>query len=175
MTERRFFNCVLTEGILLLLLGLGMLLIPKLTTITFGLMLCLAFIIYGGYRALNAFMTRGFTRHFLFNAFIGLLLMSVGLLLFFKPMFNLIFITSMIGTYFVLSSLATTSFAIQIRRTFNLWWINLFVAFFELFLGMLILVGLPSTALWLIGILAGINFIFAGLSMLSLYISTKYI
>ena len=58
MTEKRFLSYVLTEGILLTILGLAMLMLPKVTTITFGMMICLAFIIYGGYKAINAILTR---------------------------------------------------------------------------------------------------------------------
>ena len=58
MTEKRFLSYVLTEGILLTILGLAMLMLPKVTTITFGMMICLAFIIYGGYKAINGILTR---------------------------------------------------------------------------------------------------------------------
>ena len=37
MTEKRFLSYVLTEGILLTILGLAMLMLPKVTTITFGM------------------------------------------------------------------------------------------------------------------------------------------
>ena len=62
MTEKRFLSYVLTEGILLTILGLAMLMLPKVTTITFGMMICLAFIIYGGYKAINAILTRNYNR-----------------------------------------------------------------------------------------------------------------
>ena len=45
MTEKRFLSFVLIEGILLTVLGLAMLMLPKITTISFGLMLCLIFIL----------------------------------------------------------------------------------------------------------------------------------
>lgn len=175
MTERKFLSFIFTESVVLIVLGLSMLLLPKLTTITFGLMLCLVFIIYGGYKAINAFFTRTYSRHFLFNIFVGILLLAIGLLLFFKPMFNLILITSLIGTYFILESISTTAFALQTRSNVSFWWSNLFVSAFQMFLGLLILIGLPSTALWIIGILAGLNFLFAGLTMLNVYMSSKYV
>lgn len=174
MTERKFLSFILTEGVVLLVLGFCILLLPKLTTVTFGLMLCLGFIIYGGYKALNAFFTRAYSRHYILNIFIGILLLLLGLLLFFKPMFNLILITSLIGIYFILESISTTGFALQTRSSISFWWTNLLVAAFQLFLGLLILIGLPSTALWLIGILAGLNFLFVGLAMISLYLSLRY-
>lgn len=175
MTEKKFLSFILTEGISLLLLGILMLILPKLTSITFGMMICLGFIIYGGYKAINAFLTRNFTRHYILNIFIGLLLLSAGILLFVAPMFNLVLITCLIGIYFISESISSTAFAIQTRKALYFWWVNLLIAIFQLLLGLIILLGLPSTALWVIGVLTGINFLFAGLSMITMYISTKYI
>lgn len=175
MTEKKFLTFVLTEGILLTLLGLGMLMLPKITTITFGLMLCLGFVIYGIYKTINAFLTRNYSRHFILNMFLGILLTAAGVLLFMAPMFNLILITSIIGVYFLLESISSTAFAIQTRKTLYFWWAYLFVAVMQFLLGLIIIIGLPSTALWVVGILAGINFLIAGMIMISMYISTKYI
>ena len=174
MTEKKFLSCVLTEGILLTVLGLAMLMLPKITTITFGMMICLAFIIYGGYKAINAFLTRHYTRHFILNIILGLILVGVGLFLFTAPMFNLIIITSAIGVYFFLESISTSAFALQNRKTLYFWWANIPVAIMQFLLGLIIIVGLPSTALWIIGILAGINFLITGMVLISMFISTKY-
>ena len=175
MTEKKFLSCVLTEGILLTALGLAMLLLPKITTITFGLMLCLAFIIYGGYKAINAYMTRNYSRHFIFNMILGLILIAIGVLLYLAPMFNLILITSIIGVYFFLESISSMVFGVQNRKTLYFWWADIFVAILQFLLGLIIIVGLPSTALWVIGILAGINFLIAGMVMISMFISTRYV
>ncbi len=174
MTEKKFLSCTLIEGILLAILGLSMLMLPKITTITFGMMICLAFIIYGGYKAINAFITRHYTRHFILNIILGLILVGVGLFLFIAPMFNLVIITSAIGVYFFLESISTSAFAIQNRKTLYFWWANIPVAIMQFLLGLIIIVGLPSTALWIIGILAGINFLITGMVLISMFISTKY-
>lgn len=175
MTEKRFLSFVLIEGILLAALGLGMLMLPKITTITFGLMLCIAFVIYGGYKTINAFLTRNYSRHFILNMFLGLLLVAIGIFLFMAPVFNLLLITSTIGVYFLLESISSTAFAIQNRNTLYFWWADIFVGIMQFILGLIIIIGLPSTALWVVGILAGINFLIAGMVMISMYISTKYI
>ncbi len=175
MTEKKFLSCVLVEGILLTALGLAMLLLPKITTITFGLMLCLAFIIYGGYKAINAFMTRNYSRHFIFNIILGLILIATGVLLYMAPMFSLVLITSIIGVYFFLESISSMAFAVQNRKTLYFWWADIFVSIMQFLLGLIIIVGLPSTALWVIGVLAGINFLIAGMVMITMFVSTRYI
>lgn len=175
MTEKRFLSFVLVEGILLSALGLAMLMLPKITTISFGLMLCLTFIIYGGYKVINAILTRNYSRHFVLNIVAGTLLLLTGVFLFMAPMFNLILITSAIGVYFILESIASIAFAVQNKNTLYFWWLEILVGIMQFLLGLIIVLGLPSTALWVVGILAGINFLIAGVVFISMYLSTKYI
>ncbi len=174
MTEKKFLSCVLTEGILLTILGIAMLMLPKLTSITFGMMICLTFIIYGGYKILNALMTKNYTRHFLLNIVLGLILIGLGLFLFTAPMFNLVVITSVIGVYFLLESISTCAFAVQNRKNLYFWWADIPIAVMQFLIGLIIIIGLPSIALFAIGILAGINFLMTGMIMISMFIATKY-
>lgn len=175
MTEKRFLSFVLIEGILLSVLGLGMLVLPKITTISFGLMLCLTFIVYGGYKVINAILTRNYSRHFVLNIVTGLLLFLAGVFLFMAPMFNLLLITSAIGVYFILESISSIAFAVQNKNTLYFWWLAILVSVMQFLLGLIIILGLPSTALWVVGVLAGINFLIAGVVLISMYISTKCI
>lgn len=175
MTEKRFLSFVLIEGILLSVLGLGMLMLPKITTISFGLMLCLTFIVYGGYKVINAILTRNYSRHFVLNVVAGLLLFLTGVFLFMAPMFNLLLITSAIGVYFILESISSIAFAVQNKNTLYFWWLEILVGVMQFLLGLIIILGLPSTALWVVGVLAGINFLIAGVVFISMYLSTKYI
>lgn len=175
MTEKRFLSFVLIEGILLSVLGLGMLMLPKITTISFGLMLCLTFIVYGGYKVINAILTKNYSRHFVLNVVSGLLLFLTGVFLFMAPMFNLLLITSAIGVYFILESISSTAFAVQNKNTLYFWWLAILVSVMQFLLGLIIILGLPSTALWVVGVLAGINFLIAGVVLISMYISTKCI
>ena len=175
MTEKKFLSFVLIEGILLSVLGLGMLMLPKITTISFGLMLCLTFIVYGGYKVINAILTKNYSIHFVLNVVSGLLLFLTGVFLFMAPMFNLLLITSAIGVYFILESISSTAFAVQNKNTLYFWWLAILVGVMQFLLGLIIILGLPSTALWVVGVLAGINFLIAGVVLISMYISTKCI
>ena len=175
MTEKKFLSFVLIEGILLSVLGLGMLMLPKITTISFGLMLCLTFIVYGGYKVINAILTKNYSRHFVLNVVSGLLLFLTGVFLFMAPMFNLLLITSAIGVYFILESISSIAFAVQNKNTLYFWWLAILVGVMQFLLGLIIILGLPSTALWVVGVLAGFNFLIAGVVLISMYISTKCI
>ena len=104
MTESRFLSFVLTESLLLLCLGLGMLILPKVTMISFGIMMCLSFVAYGGFKMLSAIMTRNFSRHFVLDIFTGLILLINGIVLFTAPMVDIMWIIGLAGVYFILKS-----------------------------------------------------------------------
>ena len=175
MSENRFLSCVLTEGILLLFLGLGMLILPKVTMLSFGLMMCVSFILYGGYKVINAILTKNFSRHFILDIIVGLILFINGVLLFVASYFDIMIIIGLAGVYFVLKSISSSAFTVQTRKTLNFWWMCLFLAILELLMGFLVIIMLPSAALWLIGILTGIDFILSGIVYMNMYISTKYL
>ncbi len=174
MSESRFLSCVLTEGLLLLVLGLSMLILPKVTMISFGFLMCLSFIIYGGYTVINAFISKNFSKHYLLDIFEGLILLAMGIMLFVVHVFDIMIIIGLCGVYFVLKSLSSSAFSVQTRKTLNFWWMCLFLAILELFFGMLVIIMLPSAALWLIGVLTGLDFILSGVVCMNMYISTKY-
>ena len=174
MTESKFLNYILTESTLLLILGLSMLILPKVSMISFGFMMCLAFIIYGGYKAITSFLTKNFSRHYILDIISGFILTINGVVLFISPAFDIMFVIGLAGVYFILKSLSSSAFAVQTRKTLNFWWMCLFLAIMELLFGMIIIIILPSAALWLVGVLMGMDFIFSGMVYLNMYISTKY-
>ncbi len=174
MTENRFLSFVLTESILLLFLGLGMLILPKVSPISFGFMMCFSFVAYGGYKILNAILTKNFSRHFILDIIAGLILFINGILLFSAPFFDIMLIIGLSGVYFILKSLSSSAFTVQTRKTLNFWWMCLFLAIIEFLFGIVVIIMIPSAALWLIGILTGLDFILSGMVYMNMYISTKY-
>ena len=175
MTENRFLSFVLTESILLLCLGLGMLILPKVTIISFGFMMCLSFVAFGGFKIISTILTKNFSKHFILDIFTGLILLTNGIILFAAPMLDIMWVIGLSGIYFILKSLSSSSFMVQTRKTLNFWWMCLFLAVLELLLGFVTIVLLPSAALWLIGVLIGTDFILSGFIYMNMYIATKYL
>ena len=174
MTENRFLAFVLTESILLLCLGFCMLILPKVSIISFGLIMCFSYFVYGGYKVISAILTKNFSRHFILDIITGLVLVVTGLILYILPVFDLMLIIAFAGIYFVLKSISTSAFGVQTRKTLNFWWMCLFLAMSELFFGGILIVLLPSAALWLVGMFTGVDFILSGMVYMNMYISTKY-
>ena len=174
MLEKRFLNLVGIDGIFTIILGILMLIIPQVTSFAIGLIVAIALTAYGLFRVINSIIERKYIRHVFLNIVIGLILLTCGIILFLHPVFNLILLTSIIAVYFILESIATAAFAFQTRGIVHMWWLNLLTAFLQLLLGFVIIMGLPSTALWTLGVLLGINFLFSGMAMLMVSMSTRF-
>jgi uncharacterized membrane protein HdeD (DUF308 family) len=105
----------------------------------------------------------------------GLILAVAGFSLFAIPVFDIALITGLGGIYFILKSISSSAFSVQTRKTLNFWWMCMFLAIFEFFSGIIIIITIPSSALWLVGVAAGLDFVLSGMVLLNMYISTKYI
>lgn len=174
MLERRFLNFVGMDGIFMLILGVVMLVLPKITSMAIAAVLAVILAAFGIYRIVNSILERKYIRHVFLNIAIGLLLLLSGIFLFFYPVFNLLIITSAIGVYFILESLASIAFAFETRGLVNMWWMNLISGLLQFFLGFVIIIGLPQTALWTAGILLGVSLLVTGMSMLTVFMATKF-
>ena len=174
MLERRFLNFVGMDGIFMLILGVVMLVLPKITSMAIAAVLAIILAAFGIYRIVNSILERKYIRHVFLNIAIGLLLLLSGIFLFFYPVFNLLIITSAIGVYFILESLASIAFAFETRGLVNMWWMNLISGLLQFFLGFVIIIGLPQTALWTAGMLLGVSLLVTGMSMLTVFMATKF-
>ena len=174
MLEKRFFNLVGLDGAFSIILGILMLILPKITSLTVAIITAIALTAYGLYRVINSIIERKYIRHAFLNVFIGVILIGCGIFLFLYPIFNLVLLTSLIAVYFILESISTAAFTFQTRGIVHPWWLNLFIVFLQFLLGFIIIIGLPNTALWTIGVLLGINFLFSGMAMLLVSMSTRF-
>ena len=173
MTENRFLGCTFIEGIILTVLGLCILILPKLTSMTFGVMLSLAFIAYGIYKIVSAFINKVSFKNIFFEILLGALLTTVGVLLLFVPNISLLWLVALTGVYFVLESVNTSSIAAQIRNIFNFSNCKWMVACALFIIGLIILLGLPSLAFWTVAVLSGVGFLIKGMAKMSLFFANK--
>ena len=173
MTEKRLLSFVLTEGILLLLLGILTLVLPKITEISFVFMLSLAFILYGGYRVIASILTRNYSGYFLLNFISGLILLIAGLFLIFAQSVDIMLIMSLIGLYFIITSLSVSAFAIRGEGVIHPRRIIFLLSVLEIFFGVIVITTLSGSGLWLAGVLAGIDFLISGIVFTNVYLACK--
>jgi uncharacterized membrane protein HdeD (DUF308 family) len=161
----------LLAGSLFIVLGLFALIFPfaagLLTELVFGVL----FLSAGLGQLLHAFGLQGWKGSLLAAAGgVLALLIGGGLLLF--PLQGMFTLTLLIAFFLLLSSLFRASLAFQLKPHDGWGWL-LFSAILAFLLGGIILTQWPEAAMWVIGMLLGIDFIFSGWWLLMLGMSKR--
>jgi uncharacterized membrane protein HdeD (DUF308 family) len=157
------------EGVLFILLGLLAIGLPGLFTLGFELTIGWIFLIAGGvqiYRAIRARELPGFGM----ALGSGVLSLLVGVLLIAYPLNGILTLTILLTIFFLLEGIIKIAMGFQMRPIHGWGWV-IFSGVISLIMGGIIVSGWPQTAIWVIGLLVGINMLFYGFSLLSLVFS----
>jgi uncharacterized membrane protein HdeD (DUF308 family) len=153
-------------GIVLLLAGLAAIAFPFLSTIAAKIALGWIFLVSGLFMIIHAF-SAGEWRGFFWNLLIGILYLVAGGYLAFFPLAGILTLTILVAALFLADGLLEVIMAFRLRPHEGWGWV-LVSGLVAIAAGALIALQLPSSATWVIGVLAGIKMIFAGWSFIFL-------
>ena len=167
-TIREHSLLFIIEGIVLVVLGLLAVLLPPLATLGVTLFLGWLFLISGIMGLIATFWARqapGFWWSLL-SAVLGI---AVGLVLLASPVSGAVSLTLVLSVFFAVEGIASIMYALDHRQQLSgRWGFMLFSGLIDLILAAMILIGLPGTAAWAIGLLVGINMIFGGSALIAM-------
>jgi uncharacterized membrane protein HdeD (DUF308 family) len=170
---RRHWFMFLLEGIVLLVLGAAAIVVPPLATLAVTIFLGWLLLIGGIVGLISTFWMRqapGFTWS-LISAVLGIV---AGGVLVAWPLGGVLSLTYVMILFFWIEGVASIFFALDHRRQLTgRWQIMLFSGIVDLILGIIIVVGLPGSALWAIGLLLGINLVFGGAALISMALAAR--
>jgi uncharacterized membrane protein HdeD (DUF308 family) len=152
---RTHWKVFLFEGILLAVMGLAALILPQLAglAVTFWA------------REMPGFWWS------LFSAALAVL---AGLLLLARPMQGVLTLTIVVGAYFLAEGVATILYALEHRRELSERWSWLLIGgAMDIVISGLIVAGLPGSAEWAIGLLAGLNLMFGGSTLIGMALAAR--
>jgi uncharacterized membrane protein HdeD (DUF308 family) len=169
-TVRNHWKLYLIEGIILVLLGLLATFVqPLVGTILFGWL----FLASGTAGLITTFMMRrapGFWWSLL-SAVFGV---GVGFMLFAQPELGALTLTYLLIAFLILEGIVTIMFALDHRRELSGRWGWMLVSgIVDLSLASVILIGLPATFAWAMGLIVGINLVFGGVSMIGMALAAR--
>lgn len=159
-------NWLLFEGIVFVILGFLAAALPGISTLSVTLFVGWLFFFSGAvqlYRTLKQTQTPGFWGSLLTS----ILYIVFGLLLVFFPVAGAISLTLLMTIFFIAEGVAKIFLGLQLKP-FKRWGWFILNGVFSLIIAYLIWSGWPDTALWVIGLFAGINMIFFGISLIFL-------
>jgi len=162
----RHWVLFLSEGIALVILGLLALMAPAVasvaTTVFFGWILLVSGVV-GLIATLRTRQVAGF-RWSLVSALVGIV---AGAVLLGWPLQGTVSLTAVLIAFLLFEGAVTILYALEHRGApSGRWGWMLTSGIIDVGLGLLLLAGLPGTALWALGLIVGINMIFGGWALI---------
>ena len=164
----------LTEGIILVILGLIAILLPPLATITITILIGWLFLISGIVGLVTTFMMRQ-APGFWWSLLSGLIGVAAGVVLLLWPISGALSLTLLLSAFFIVEGVASIMYAIDHRNQLTGRWGWMLVSgIVDLILAGIIVFGLPGTAAWAIGLLVGINMVFGGTALIGMALAARH-
>ena len=165
----------LVEGIILVVLGLGAIVIPPIATLAIELLLGWLFLISEIVGLISTFWMRQ-APGFWWSLVSAILAIVVGIVLLLWPLTGVLSLTLVLIAFFVIEGVASIMFALEHKRELSgRWEWMLASGIIDLILAAIIIAGLPGTAAWAIGLLVGINMVFGGSALIAMALHAREI
>jgi uncharacterized membrane protein HdeD (DUF308 family) len=163
----------LTEGIVLLVLGVIAIVVPPIATIAVEILigwLLLVSGVVGLIATLRARSAPGFGWS-LVSAILGI---AAGIVLLGWPLSGALSLTMILTVFLVLEGVVSILYALEHKREISgRWGAMLFSGIVDVVLAGIIFAGLPGTAAWAIGLLVGINLVFGGSALIAMALHAR--
>lgn len=162
---RRGWRGLMVVGVLAIFVGCVAILVPAVASVGTAIFIGWILIIAGGFLIAAAFAAQSIGT-VLLRLLWALLTLLVGLWLVIEPRHGTLTLTLVLGIYFLFMGATRTAVAFASRGRQGAGLVGL-SGIAGLLIGILVLVEFPSSADWAIGLLVGIDLIFAGWTLTS--------
>jgi uncharacterized membrane protein HdeD (DUF308 family) len=163
----------LTEGIVLLVLGVLAIIVPPIATIAVEVLIGWLLLMSGIVGLIATLRMRG-APGFWWSMVSAILGIVAGIVLLRWPLSGAVSLTLILTVFLVAEGLATILFALEHKRELSgRWGVMLASGIIDLFLAGVIFAGLPGTAAWAIGLLIGINLVFGGSALIAMALHAR--
>ncbi|SFP87810.1 Uncharacterized membrane protein HdeD, DUF308 family [Bradyrhizobium sp. Ghvi] len=172
-TVKAHWKAFLFEGILLAILGVAALILPPLASLATAIFLGWMFLVSG----IGGLIATYWARHapgFWWSLVSAALATLTGMLLLARPMQAVLTLTIVLGAYFLAEGVTTIMYALEHRRELSGRWSWLLISgLVDIAIAFMVIMGLPSSAEWAIGVLVGINLLFGGATMIGMALAAR--
>lgn len=159
----RYWRLLLGVGVLIAVLGVLAVLAPLLTGISLSILLGALLVVGALGHVANAFSAGGW-KGSLWQVVLALVYGFAGITLIANPVVGLASLTILVVVYLLFTGIVELGMGFAMRPESGWGWVVISGAV-SLALAGLLWVGLPSTALWAIGVLFGVSLLTSGLSL----------
>jgi uncharacterized membrane protein HdeD (DUF308 family) len=168
---RQNWGWFLAMGIVFVLAGLAAIAFPLLSTIATKIFLGWIFLVGGVLMIVHSFSSSRW-QGFLLGLLIGVLYVVAGGWLAFFPFTGIITLTILLAALFLAEGVLEVIMALRVRPHEGWIWL-LLSGLVAAVVGIMVAMGLPSSATWAIGLLTGINLLMTGASFIALALAGR--
>jgi uncharacterized membrane protein HdeD (DUF308 family) len=170
---RQHWRAFLIEGILLVLLGLAAMIVPPAASLAFTIMLGWLFLVSGIAGLALTYWAREMPG-FWWSLLSAALAILAGLIILAQPVKGTLTLTIIVGAYFLAEGIATIMYALEHRRELSGRWSWMLIAgLMDIVIAAIIIMGLPETAMWALGLLVGVNLLFGGATLIGVALAAR--
>ncbi|UIJ71705.1 HdeD family acid-resistance protein [Aurantimonas sp. HBX-1] len=153
------------QGALMIGVGLLALLAPWAATLASTLFFGWLLVFGGIVGTVSAFRARG-APGFWSNLVLAVLALLLGLVIIYDPFAGSVTLTWMLALYFLMSGIINIAIAQAVRASTGRFWLLVVSGVINIALAIFLVMGLPGTAVWAIGLFLGVSFISSGVALL---------
>jgi uncharacterized membrane protein HdeD (DUF308 family) len=173
LSMHKQWGIFLAEGIILSLLGLIAIISPLFTGLITTVFLGWLFLVAGIVGLVSTFRARR-APGFGWSLLSALIAVLAGAALLWNPLQGLVTLTFILTAFFILDGLVVIILAIAHRRELSGKWEWMLInGILDLMIAGFILSGLPGTLVWALGLLLGIDLLFAGASLVAMALAAR--
>jgi len=155
----------LVQGIIMVVLGVLAIIWPQISTLAVDLYVGWMFLLSGLTGLITMFVASSVAA-FLWSLLTAALSLFVGVLLLWHPVEGAVSLTLVLISFFIAEGIFQIAAAIRHREAFpDSWGWLLLSGLADLVLAAMLIWGWPSTAVWALGLIAGLNLITSGLAI----------
>jgi uncharacterized membrane protein HdeD (DUF308 family) len=164
-TMRTHWALFLAQGVIMIILGVLGVIWPQISTLAVDFYIGWMFLLSGIVGLATMFLAPSVSA-FLWSLLTAALSLAVGILLLWHPIEGTVSLTMVLIAFFVAEGIFQIAAAIRYRDAFpDSWGWMLMSGIADLILAWLMVSGWPGTAIWALGLIAGINLITSGLAI----------
>lgn len=167
------WRAFLTEGVILLVLGLVAIAVPPIAGMATTIIVGWVFLV-GALVGLSATFAAQHAPGFWWSLLSAVIALLAGLVLLLYPSQGLITLTYVLIAFFIVDGIVIIVIAFEHRRELsNRWQWMMIGGLMDLILAVLIVGGLPGTFAWALGLLVGIDLVWGGVSLIGIGLSAR--
>jgi uncharacterized membrane protein HdeD (DUF308 family) len=154
-------------GVVLALLGAAAIIMPGIATLATTILLGWLLLASGVIALIAVFSAGTSVPGFWWNLLTAIIYLLAGASLLWSPIAGIITLTIFLAAYFLATGVTKLIAAIGYRQAIpGAWGWVLFSAIVDIALSVLIFTGLPGSAIWVLGLMVGINLLMGGIALI---------